>query len=321
MTFHYQQAVRALIIFCFAALIFRLHFIGEIIKYINPKYVGLSQTASVIFLFLFFIQITRIWTKKEHTGHHCSHGEQGCSHNHDHGDSPLTVGKLTSYLVIVFPLITGCLLPAKVLDASIADKKGGMSILTKQDQNLNSHTNNDRANNDGISEKGEQTQMLDKAEQETNNLTDSPDLGNEKELSMEEFELLKQNLLNSPVIKMDEYAYSTYYDEINNDIHKFKGREIELKGFVYKEAGFKDNQLVISRFLITHCVADASVIGFLSELPEAYSLKKDTWIEARGVLDVTTFNGTELPVVKIKAWKQINEPKEPYLYPISIRIL
>jgi putative membrane protein len=78
---------------------------------------------------------------------------------------------------------------------------------------------------------------------------------------------------------------------------------------------------VLSRFLITHCVADASIIGFISELPEASSLKENTWIEVKGVLDTTNFNGTELPIIKITTWKKINEPKEPYLYPISVKIL
>nr|WP_313770638.1 DUF1980 domain-containing protein [Bacillus sp. S/N-304-OC-R1] len=36
--------------------------------------------------------------------------------------------------MIVFPLITGFLLPAKVLDASIANKKGGMAIIANQKQ-------------------------------------------------------------------------------------------------------------------------------------------------------------------------------------------
>ncbi|WP_429465445.1 hypothetical protein [Neobacillus sp. B4I6] len=82
------------------------------------------------------------------------------------------------------------------------------------------------------------------------------------------------------------------------------------------------NQLVISRFLITHCVADASIIGFVSEFSEpSPSLEKDTWVEAEGVLDITTFNGTELPLIKITGLKKINEPEKPYLYPISIKIL
>src|SRR5690606_13750520 len=41
------------------------------------------------------------------------------------------------YSVVVFPLLTGFFLPAKVLDASIVDKKGGMAVLANQKQKSN----------------------------------------------------------------------------------------------------------------------------------------------------------------------------------------
>ncbi|WP_121614094.1 DUF1980 domain-containing protein [Mesobacillus foraminis] len=43
--------------------------------------------------------------------------------HHHHHDSGSNLKRLLSYTVIVFPLLTGFYLPAKVLDASIAKKK------------------------------------------------------------------------------------------------------------------------------------------------------------------------------------------------------
>lgn len=316
MKFHFQQAVRAFILLVFSGLLFKLHYTGEITKLINPKYVGLSQSASVLFLILFFIQVTRIWTAKENHNHHCHHEDHDCSHHHDHGDSTFNTKKLISYLIIVFPLITGFLLPAKVLDASIADKKGGMAILSNQKQKTSEDMN---LSNSKSIDKNNENKNIEKPLND--NLVDPTGLGNQKELSKEEFEILKQKLEQTSNIEMNDYVYSSYYDEINMDIRKFKGRKIELKGFVYKEEGLEQNQLVISRFLITHCVADAGIIGFLSEFSEASALEEDTWIEASGIIDITTYNGMELPIIKITKWKKISEPKEPYLYPISVRIL
>jgi putative membrane protein len=307
-TFHFQQAVRALILLAFSGMIFMLHFTGDITKYINPKYESLSQSASVLFLILFFIQITRIWTTKEKSPHDCQHEDQACGH--DHGDSNFNSKKLISYLIIIVPIITGFLLPAKVLDASIAYNKGGMAVLSNQKQ----ATSTDQS--EPVDEFN-----LEEDDPTLNEESIAPGLLNREEISKEEFEKLLQKLEQSPTIEMNDYVYASYYEEMSKDIHKFKGRQIELKGFVYKEEGFEQNQLVISRFLITHCVADASIIGFLSELPEASSLKEDTWIEAKGVLDVTTFNGMDLPLIKITEWKKTSEPKEPYLYPISVKIL
>jgi putative membrane protein len=314
-TFHFQQAVRAIILLAFSAMLFMLHFSGDITKFINPKYVGLSQSASVLFLILFFIQITRIWTTKEKSHHDCHHEDHACGH--DHGDSSFNLKKLISYSIIIFPLITGFLLPAKVLDASIAYKKGGMAVLSNQKQASQEEQESSADTSeplDDSSQSGQDNLTLDE------DIIDSG-LANQEEISKEEFNQLIQKLNQSPNIEMNDYVYASYYEEISKDINKYKGRQIELKGFVYKEDGFEQNQLVISRFLITHCVADASIIGFLSELPEASSLKEDTWIEANGVLDVTTYNGTELPIIKITNWKKTSEPKEPYLYPISVKIL
>jgi putative membrane protein len=307
--FHFQQAVRAFILLAFSIMLFTLHFTGEITKFVNPKYEGLSQSAAVIFLILFIIQTTRIWTVKENSHlHHCHDDSHDLSCSHDHGDSPFNTKKLISYLVIVFPLVTGFLLPAKVLDASIADKKGGLAVLSNQKVEK-------KQEEEGVPNTG---QRKDPVINE-----DLVDLSRIKDnvYTKEEYEQLLQQLEQSSTIEMNDNLFSTYYEEMHMDLDKFKGREITLKGFVYKEEGLEQNQLVLARFLITHCVADAGIIGFISELPEASSIEVNTWIEAEGVLDITNYNGIEYPIIKITNWKEIKEPREPYLYPITVKVL
>jgi putative membrane protein len=308
--FHFQQAVRAFILLAFSVLLFKLHFTGEITKFINPKYEGLSQSASVLFLILFIIQTTRIWTVKENSPHHhCQHDTHDHHCSHDHGDSRFNTKKLIAYLVIVFPLVTGFLLPAKVLDASIADKKGGLAVLSNQKK---------------AEKKQEEEAVPNNNQQEDPVINeDLVDLSRikDKAYTNEQYEQLLQQLEQSSTIEMNDNVFSTYYEEMHMDLEKFKGIEITLKGFVYKEEGLEKDQLVLARFLITHCVADAGIIGFITELPEASSVEVNTWIEAKGVLDTTNYNGTKFPIIKITNWKVIDEPKEPYLYPISVKVL
>ncbi|MBM6618962.1 TIGR03943 family putative permease subunit [Bacillus suaedaesalsae] len=312
MQFHFQQAVRALILLAFSALLFNMHFTGEITKFINPKYEALSQIASILFLILFFIQVTRIWTAKVEGHHHdCQHHDHTCTH--DHGDSKFNVKKLVSYCVIITPLLTGFFLPPKTLDAAVASKKGGMAILSNQQQKKET-----------VEQKQDVTQedtssSIDSLEDES--FLESPLLENQKTISQEEYDQLISKLEDSQTIKMDDFVYNAYYEEMHKDISKYEGRKIELNGFVYKEEGFTPEQLVISRFIITHCVADASIIGFLSEFPEASSLDVDTWIKAEGVIELTTYNDMELPIIKITKWEKITEPEEPYIYPLSIKLL
>lgn len=311
MIFSVQQAARALILLAFSVLILKMHFSGDITKFINPKYENLSMTAAILFMGLFMIQITRIWTTKAKSHHNCSHDDHHCGH--DHGDSTFTSKKLLSYLVIIFPLVTGFVLPAKVLDASIADKKGAMLMLAKKNQTKTPTEN--VGDNSPSDTKPEDSQVSD------DNLDTNPPLEGAAEISQDELDKLLQQLEQSQAIDLNDYVFSTYYEEISSDITKYKGKTIKLTGSVYKEEGLPENQLVISRFLITHCVADASIVGFLSEFEDAASLSQDTWIEAEGVLDIGLYGGIELPMIKITKWKKTNEPKEPYLYPINVKIL
>ncbi|MBT2757014.1 TIGR03943 family protein [Mesobacillus foraminis] len=310
MKFNGQQAMRALILISFSIFLFNLHYTGEITKLINPKYDHLSQSAAIIFLLLFLIQITRVWGSAQAQSHSGCENSQCCSH--DHGDTPFTTKKLISCAMIVFPLLSGFLLPAKVLDASIANKKGAMITLSGSGR-PDSNGDDSRLNNNHIN-KGTATG-------EKNVEEPGEDLAgeSENELRSEEYDKLMMALENSEVIKLNDRIYSSFFEEISTDVNKYKGRKIELTGFVYKEEGFNENQLVISRFLITHCVADAGIIGFLSEFRDASLLKKDSWINAEGLIGVTTYKGALLPYIKVTNWQEIAEPKKPYLYPITIR--
>ncbi|MBT2692810.1 TIGR03943 family protein [Bacillus sp. ISL-55] len=331
MQFHAQQAARSLILLGFSALIYMLHFTGKIYLFINPKYLLLSQAAAFLFLILFFIQITRVWTiKTEHDHDSCSHVGECCSHDdhdhfHDHGTTPFSAKKLVSYLIIVLPLLSGFMLPAKVLDSEIADKKGAMLSIagsSKSGQgNQSTSEKTEQADSQGT---GEGAQPPEESDYQAGQSTDIPEgtetaTGYENQMTDEEYNEKIKDLEEGSTIIFNDSIYSSYYEEISSDIDKFQGRKVSLYGFVYKEEGFAENQLVVSRFLVTHCVADASIIGFLSEFPDAATIEKDTWIKIEGVIETGSYMDTPIPLVKVSKWEITEEPAVPYLYPVSIK--
>lgn len=323
MKFNFQQAFRALILLLFTTFIFKLHFTGEITQYVNPKYLMLSQIAAGLFLFFFLIQLQRVWTEKHEHTDSCNHEEVCCQH--DHGNTAFSFKKLISYAIIIFPLVTGFLLPAKTLDASVANKKGVMTSLTNQAQQEKKQDvveeNEDEAPEDKQPTTNEENDSsgIEDGYDQTSDVIDPNVLKNT--MSKEEHKNLISKLNNTQHIKMDDFRYNSFYEEISKDLEEHKGKTISLNGFVYKEEGFNSNQLVIARFLVTHCVADASIVGFLTEFPEVSTLNEDTWISAEGVLEITEYNGVELPLIKVTDWKKIDEPKDPYLYPITIKLM
>ncbi|GLC89058.1 TIGR03943 family putative permease subunit [Lysinibacillus piscis] len=288
MKVHFQQVVKAIILLAFSAMIASLHVTDNIQKFINPKYEYLSITASLLFFMLFIVQVTRILSFSAVKHHHCSH---------DHEI------KLFSYIIILLPIISGFVFPAQLMDAAMAEKKGGVLMLAKQQQ---AKIEDYLTTNEPIVE----------------NIYDAePDPGlleGKQEMTKQEYDTLKKQLVAKPIIQMTDKDYTIYYEDINNNLSTYIGRKIQLKGFILKEEDFAENQLVLSRFFITHCIADASIVGFLAEFPEAISLQEDTWLEAIGTLAITELNGSYLPVIKIEEWVQIEEPQTPYLYPIDI---
>lgn len=306
MKFHVQQALRALLLLAFSAMIAKLHWSGELTKFINLKYEGLSQTAALLFFILFLVQLTRV-ISLTNASNPCNPIGQACCSNHDHGHSPSIRKKWLAYLIIMTPIMTGFFVPAKILDAAIADKKGGAFMITKQKQS--SKIEDYLTSNEMIEE----------------NIYDEHDadprlLEEKQEMTKKQYEQLKQQLSQQPMLKMTDEDYTIYYEEINQNLSNYLGKKIQIKGFVLKEESFTEEQLVISRFLITHCVADASIIGFLTEFPEAPSLTEDTWLEVVGTIGQTTYEGASLPVIHIDNWVTIEQPESPYLYPINVRM-
>ncbi len=89
MKFHVQQALRALMLLAFSAMIANLHWTGELAKFINPKYEGLSKTAAILFFILFLVQVTRVISFSK-VPHSCDQTGQACCSHHDHGHTAFT---------------------------------------------------------------------------------------------------------------------------------------------------------------------------------------------------------------------------------------
>ncbi|MRH43589.1 TIGR03943 family protein [Aquibacillus halophilus] len=322
MRFHMQQAFRAIILLLFAIYIIKLHYTGDILKLINPKYDVISQLGVIILLVLFVAQLQRVWSAKSE-----DHDDDHADHNHDHGYSSMNIKKLVSYSIVVFPLLTGFLLPPSTLNASIAEKKGAMMSITnsalnnkKEEEELAAEVESSQPE---INLPDDQTQGELENPPENDLLSDDnppdPNLDSNT-YSQEEFRQMAQDLEKQSTVHMDDSVYTLNMDIISMNLEKYEGKEIVLNGFVYKEEGLKDNQFVLARFIITHCVADAGVTGFLSELDEAVDLQEDTWLEAKGTIAIQEYNGVDLPMIKITEWKKIEELEQPYIYPHGIMI-
>lgn len=307
MRFRAGQFFRAVLLAAFGLLFIKLHMTDEIYKYINPKYEILSRVAAILFIFFFFIQLFRVWERS-----HGYHSEDCCSHDHNHGHSASLPKKLINYSIIMFPLVTGFSIGPAVLDSSIAEKKGVRL------QGIATGTSG--SNQEVVQDPRLEEEIIDLNEKLMEQ--DQVPLPNNNYLTQEKYDEEMDSLESLSTIQMDETIFEPYYEKISMKPHAYKGKKINLSGFIYSEEGFAPNQLVISRYLVTHCIADASVIGFLTEFEQDFEdVQPDTWIEVEGILSIGSYNGMELPIIRVNSWKIVEQPEEPYIYPVLTKIV
>ena len=98
------------------------------------------------------------------------------------------------------------------------------------------------------------------------------------------------------------------------DLNRFAGQSARVRGFVYRDQRFPTGTFMVSRFLLSCCVADAAPIGLAVRWPEADFLDDDAWVWVSGKFAVETFFDEPLPVLVATEVTPAEQPPQPYLY-------
>jgi putative membrane protein len=99
------------------------------------------------------------------------------------------------------------------------------------------------------------------------------------------------------------------------DLSSYLGTEANVIGFVYHDPRLEGDRFMISRFVITCCVADAFAIGMAVDWPDSIDLADDTWVNVKGTVDVLTVDGQQVPLIHAQSIVPTQAPEQPYLYP------
>nr|WP_277716870.1 TIGR03943 family protein [Priestia flexa]WEZ07996.1 TIGR03943 family protein [Priestia flexa] len=300
--------IRGIFLIGFALLMFKLILTEQMVYFIAPKMMPFIYFSSITFFLLGVVQIWRSSIKVE--------DGESCACEHDHFEK----GKFKTlfiYLLFLLPIMTGFLLPNHSLGSSVAEKRGikfaeGVKETPTPEQRQELQENAD-------AELEEYMNQVLGAEVE------EPQEDGEVPLEHPEgfvpqqapegyYEKLEAKLVKQDHIVVSDKEYIPIMNIIETNVGKFVGKTIEIKGFVYREEGFKKDQFVVARFGLSCCVADASVYGTLSTISDAAKLETDEWIKVKGTIGQEAYNGASLPYLKIEKVESIARPKNPYVY-------
>ncbi|MDT8859850.1 TIGR03943 family protein [Alkalihalobacillus sp. MEB130] len=306
----FHAYIRGIILIGFALLMLAFIITGNIIYYIAPTMMPFIYFATAVFLLLGVIQIIRSTNKGQEEEQLCD-----CGTDHNITGSPVT--KLLIYSIFVAPIILGFVLPDKLLDSSVAANRGiqfGSGVLNDQ-----AKAEQEKAESPSRAEAylDDPDAYFDQLEAGT---TDPEEhITADEYYTMEGFnqyyEELAEEVLEQGHIVVTEENYLDMMTMLDLQLERFIGKPIEIVGFVYREPEFEDNQLVVARFGMTCCVADASVYGTMIEANDAHQFENDTWVRVTGILDQTDYNEFRIPLIQLREIEIVEQPESPYVFP------
>ena len=95
----------------------------------------------------------------------------------------------------------------------------------------------------------------------------------------------------------------------------YTGQKAKVSGFVVHSKELPDNFLLLSRFILTCCAADAYPVGLPVKLNSSRTaFAPDTWLEVEGQMITETLGGKRQLTIQANSIKTIPEPKNPYDY-------
>ena len=93
------------------------------------------------------------------------------------------------------------------------------------------------------------------------------------------------------------------------------GQEVNVVGFVYRDVRYRADQIMVARFAVSCCVADARAMGLVVQIADAAQYKTGAWVQVKGVFQTGSLDSSPLPVVAAREIKPVEQPAQPYLYP------
>ncbi|WP_161780768.1 TIGR03943 family putative permease subunit [Tumebacillus flagellatus] len=219
---------------------------------------------------------------------------------HDHHGHSHSVKPGLRWLVLTAPVVVGLVLPTHAL---------GTAMLTTALKNT------PRPPVEAVSQKATQP-----AAQESAPSDDLVDLSTVPHADGGEYEKPVHRPVGSD-LPLDELMFNILVAP-----EYYYNQTYQYTGFVYHPPGWPQNRLVLLRYMISCCTADATPLGVTVEWKDADKYKNDQWLTVEGTLSLREIADADeivpiawyqmskkKPAVIAKNVKPIDEPKIPYL--------
>jgi putative membrane protein len=292
---------QASILFGFTVYLLKLFETGEIHLLVAPPIaVLLKLTLGVLVVMtlhtLFSFFSNRDTCECNHNHHH--------EHDHHHKVSPGIVS-----LLLVVPVVLGLSVPTQALGASMMNH--GLQAFPNERPNGSVPQQEIAPDTSSATSHEDKVDTVDLSKVPHADMQGIPKPPKPKEGTELSLLDVEANILIAP-----EYYFN---------------RRFKFTGFVYHPEGWPSNRMILSRYLITCCAADATPIGITVETKDAAKYKNNSWVEIDGTISTRKipeadkiaatswyYGYPNKPVLIAHAIQAIKAPQDPYMYPMTM---
>ena len=116
------------------------------------------------------------------------------------------------------------------------------------------------------------------------------------------------------ILRLDSANYLDVLTQLYQQPSRYKGRAIQLEGFVFQPEEYGENTFITARFAISCCIADATVVGFLAKWPQAATPEENQWVRLTGLVTPRLVNGQLIPMLEVYELELIDPLPSPYVF-------
>ena len=81
----------------------------------------------------------------------------------------------------------------------------------------------------------------------------------------------------APIIRIEDIDYAIWYRDLSEELPKYEGKTVQLKGRVILDQRSDGSFFVFGRQIMTCCIDDIQFAGVAVRYPDAFSLKNGSW--------------------------------------------
>jgi len=93
-----------------------------------------------------------------------------------------------------------------------------------------------------------------------------------------------------------------------------EGLPADVVGFAYHDPRLPAGQVLLGRFALTCCVADAMAIGLIVEGDDLGQMVDNAWYRVQGTIHLASLDGQPIPLIRAEQVEEVPMPEQPYLY-------